>query len=135
MELYEDVIHTLDEAACWKFLETHKLGRLGYILLDEPHIVPINYVARDGRIYFRTGEGSKLFGVTVHSRVAFEVDEWVGRNAASVLLHGTVTELDGDTADAVDDAIQSWIETPKTHVLMLEPTEITGRRFELAEAH
>lgn len=131
MELYEDVIGELDPTESWEFLGQHTLGRLAYSLLGEPQIVPINYAALDGRVYFRTAEGTKLFATAVQNKVAFEVDAIEEGTATSVIVHGTVTELDGNAADEVHDQIRPWVDTVKTRVLMIEPTEVTGRHFEL----
>lgn len=132
MDLYEDIVQRLDEDACWAFLASQQLGRLAYNLFGEPQIVPINHRVIDRRVYFRTAEGTKLFGTTIDSAVAFEVDDWQDDEARSVVVHGTITELDGASADDVDDEIRSWTEYPKTHVLVLTPREVTGRHFNLS---
>src|SRR5690606_29315839 len=62
----------LHELECWERLASKEFGRLAYHLLDEVHIVPINYAVDGKRLIFRTTEGSKLLGVVMHSDVAFE---------------------------------------------------------------
>ena len=38
---------TLTAEECWALLREESVGRLGYRLVDELHVVPVNYVVRD----------------------------------------------------------------------------------------
>lgn len=135
MEFFEDLVHNLDERQSWEFLGRHKLGRIGFHMVEKVEVLPINFKVHDRRIYFRTAEGSKLLGILLDSDVAFEVDEWHGREAASVVVHGNCRELPADIADDLRETIKPWIAVPKSHVMVIEPTSITGRRFTLQEDH
>ena len=118
---------------CWAFLREREFGRIAFHLLDEVHIVPINYVVDDERLLFRTAEGSKLLGLKMNADVAFEVDEIVDEVATSVVLRGEAHELTGEAMRAVEQLpLRPWVDTPKMRIVAIRVTEITGRRFDLS---
>jgi uncharacterized protein len=127
-----DVVTELPEPDCWEVLGRRELGRLAFHLLDEVHITPINYAAHRGRIYFCTAEGSKLLGVTMNHDVAFEVDEHTEDSAISVVVRGNARRL-GDAEQHIVEQLplRSWVPTAKLNVVVIEPTEVTGRAFRL----
>ena len=86
--LNESPVHDLSDEQCWEFLGNHEFGRLAFHLAGEVHIAPVNYVADNGRLIFRTAEGNKLLGVTMNQDVAFEVDQFTDDAATSVVLRG-----------------------------------------------
>ena len=126
-------ITSLTDSECWEMLHAQEFGRLAFHLLDEVHIVPLNYaVDQDRRIIFRTAEGSKLLGLTINDDVAFEIDEFGEDLATSVVLRGRARHLEGRDADATDQLpLRPWVNTAKYNVVAIEVNEINGRRFEL----
>jgi nitroimidazol reductase NimA-like FMN-containing flavoprotein (pyridoxamine 5'-phosphate oxidase superfamily) len=94
----------------------------------------VNYVIDGPRLLFRTAPGSKLAELSVNPHVAFEVDEYDGRYAASVVVKGVATRLELlreiDAADALP--LTPWIPTLKYRWVRITPVSITGRRFERA---
>ncbi|HZK58775.1 MAG TPA: pyridoxamine 5'-phosphate oxidase family protein, partial [Cryobacterium sp.] len=95
MDNYNDnPVEILSEDECWELLLSASLGRLGLSVADEPEIFPVNFVAADKRLVFRTAEGTKLLELTVNNRVALETDG-VGRDEAwSVVVKGTARVLE-----------------------------------------
>jgi hypothetical protein len=98
-----------------------------------PDIFPINFIAADRRLIFRTSPGTKLAELTVNNRVAFETDG-VGRDEAwSVVVTGTASVLerqsDIDSADMLP--LRPLIPTVKPIYVEISPTHVTGRRFRL----
>ena len=87
----------LAEKECWARLAATELGRMAYHLADEVHIAPVNYAVEDGRIIFRTAEGSKLLGVVMNEDVAFEIDHVDDdrERAWSVVARGKASLLEG----------------------------------------
>ena len=80
-------VSNLTTEQCWELLHAQEFGRLAFHLLDEVHIVPLNYaVDADRRLVFRTAEGSKLLGLTINDDVAFEIDEFGDEEAHSVVV-------------------------------------------------
>jgi uncharacterized protein len=70
----------LNRAVIDKLLNTCPVGRLGTIGKDGyPRIKPLNFVYRDGTIYFHSAkEGEKVDDISRDSRIVFEVDEPIG---------------------------------------------------------
>lgn len=136
-----DVIHPLNEEECWQFLGAHEFGRLAYSLVGEVQLVPINYCADGGALFFRTAEGSKLLGITMNDDVAFEVDDLNGKggqfhdgSASSVVVRGRATALEGEEkARAEQLPLRPWVPTEKHVIVRIEPSEISGRRFDLSK--
>ena len=135
----DEPITRMDIEQCWDFLRAHELGRLAYHLVDEVHIVPINYAVDhdhvSGRrsLLFRTAEDSKLLGIVMNADVAFEVDELVDETAASVIVRGRARRLDEDEEHRAENVpLRPWVATPRWNVVEIDVTDISGRRFELS---
>lgn len=131
----DDPVAILDEEECWELLSSEQVGRLVVSVDGRPEIYPVNYAVRDRKIYFRSGEGSKLAELTVYPQVAFEVDHITGGNAWSVVVHGRSRVLqhfsDVQAIDAL--GLTSWVPTAKYNYVELTAAEITGRRFSLVK--
>jgi uncharacterized protein len=120
---------------CWQLLEDEEFGRLAYRLVDEVHLVPINYVVDSGALLFRTASGNKLLAAALHSDVAFEIDWHDDRSAWSVVVRGELHRLQEDEQHRVDGLLpHPWVATPTYDVVELKPAAVTGRRFCLRRA-
>ena len=110
----DEPVAELSTEECWELLELEQFGRLAYRLVDEVHLVPINYAADAGALLFRTASGNKLLAAALHSDVAFEID-WHDEVAAwSVVVRGRLHRLAEDEAERVEGRLpQSWIPTPE----------------------
>lgn len=118
----------------WELLESQQIGRLAYRLIDEVHLVPINYATEGRSLMFRTGSGSKLLAAALESDVAFEIDHIDTTSAWSVVARGHLRRLDeADAARIGPPESMSWIATPKDDVVELLPEVVTGRRFRLRQ--
>jgi uncharacterized protein len=128
----ESPVQELTYEQAWELLESHEFGRLAYRLVDEVHLVPVNYVADGRSIMFRTAAGNKLLAAALESDVAFEIDWHDERSAWSVLARGHLRRL-GDDEQARADGLplRPWVTTPKLDVIELVPEVVTGRRFRL----
>ena len=84
----------------------------------------------EGGILMRTAEGTKLFGVTVNNRVAFEVDDYGANDGWSVVLKGTARalETEAEIAEAEASSLVPWIPTVKRNFIRIDVDEISGRR-------
>jgi len=122
----------LDEAACWAHLHSAGLGRLATVAKGIVDIFPINYLAKDGLIYFKTAPGSKLVSLTAAPLVALEADGFDGRWHWSVVVHGRAERLDSD--QEIEESgimnFEPWSHTPKFNYVRITPTDITGRRID-----
>jgi uncharacterized protein len=121
----------LDAAESWDLLAGSDLGRLAVSVGDYPEIFPINYLAHDGVVLFRTAQGSKLVNLTINRRVALETDGYTDDFAWSVIVHGTARSLrTGAEIEAASRLpLHSWIPTPENIYVEITPQKITGRRF------
>ena len=124
----------MDDQQCWERLRAEEVGRLGYHLVDELHIVPVNYVVDEDRLVFRTKPGSKLLGVVMNSDVAFEIDGGDSHRPWSVLARGRARVLEGDEARAAEALpLRPWISQDRFTFVVIEVGTLTGRQFELAQ--
>jgi uncharacterized protein len=127
MDETPDPVEILDDAQCWRYLESDALGRLA-LGGERVEIFPVNYTVSEQRVIVRTGSGTKLQALAHDGRVAFEIDgDDEGGTLWSVVVHGRATEADTGPTPAAGRS--GWHPTPKDHLLVIEPDEITGRRF------
>ena len=123
----------LNAEQCWEYLETNQIGRVATVVSDLVEIFPVNYLAYEGEIYFKTAEGTKLAAVTAHRQVCFEID---GHNeqtneAWSVIVNGVARVLSHDAELDLAETLPlfPWNLEPKNHYVAIDPTELSGRRF------
>ena len=136
----DTLVRLLSEEECWELLEDHELGRIGYRLVDEVHVVPVNYAVVDRTLLIRTDAGNKLLAAALESDMALEIDSVESladarRVAWSVLVRGHARVLGEDEARRYDDLpLVPWVATPKWEVVAIVPEAVTGRRFQLVPA-
>ena len=126
-------VQHLNEDDCWDLLISSSFGRLALGISGEPDIYPVNFVASDKRLVFRTAEGTKLLELTVNNRVAFETDG-IGRDEAwSVVVRGEARVLEKQAEiEAADQLpLRPLIPTLKYIYVEITPKTVTGRRFQL----
>ncbi|MCT1834255.1 pyridoxamine 5'-phosphate oxidase family protein [Kocuria palustris] len=123
----------LSEQQCWQLLGQSRFGRLGTRDGDEIEITPVNFIADEGKLYFRSARGSKLLRLSLYSQVAFEVDHVAGGQAWSVIVRGHARTLtdpkDLERFERLD--LRPWLDTVKLEVVEIDPYKVTGRRFSL----
>ena len=130
MTTEENPVVDLTEEECWELLGSEEFGRLAYRLVDEVHLVPINYVADGRSLLFRTASGNKLLAAALHSDVALEIDWHDDLAAWSVVARGRMRRLQEDEAHRVESLpLRPWLPTLKYDVVELRPDVVTGKRF------
>ena len=128
----DEPVAELSTEECWELLEVEEFGRLAYRLVDEVHLVPINYVADAGVLLFRTASGNKLLAAALHSDVAFEIDWHDERAAWSVVVRGRLRRLHEDEAHRVEGRLlEPWVPALRYDVVEIVPDSVSGRRFVL----
>ena len=126
----EQPVVDLSVEACWRLLAAHQVGRLAYRLVDEVHVVPLNYAVHRPRILFRTAAGNKLLAAALRSEVALEIDRFGAQTAWSVLARGRLRRLEEDEQERVAELLPpEWLPTFKYDALELVPAVVTGRCF------
>ena len=125
------VVEDLDEAECWRLLATTDLGRLAIASDDGVDIFPINYLAKDGVVFFRSAPGSKLIELTERPDVAFQVDGKYHRLGWSVVVKGLAERMsvDAEIEESGVLGLRSHTPTDKWNYVRIVPKSITGRRF------
>lgn len=131
----DQTVVRLSEEQSWERLASAKVGRLVTVVGGRPEIYPVNYVVTDGKVYFRTGEGSKLSELTVHPAVAFQVDHIHEDTAWSVVVHGSAHVLRSfDDAAKIDAlGLTPWVPTPKFNYVEVTATEVAGLQYNLVK--
>jgi nitroimidazol reductase NimA-like FMN-containing flavoprotein (pyridoxamine 5'-phosphate oxidase superfamily) len=128
----DEPVQRLSDEECWELLEGEELGRLAYRLVDEVHIVPINYTVDGRSLLFRTASGNKLLAAALHSEVALEIDWHDATSAWSVVARGHLHQLEEDQEHRIDSLhLHPWVPTLKYDVVELVPESVTGRCFRL----
>jgi nitroimidazol reductase NimA-like FMN-containing flavoprotein (pyridoxamine 5'-phosphate oxidase superfamily) len=123
-------VENLSDEECWALLADEQLGRLAFHLVDELHVVPLNYAVLDGRLLMRTTSGSKLLAAALGSEVALEIDGRSEDEAWSVVAHGRLRILEEDEQERVEPLMgEPWISRLVYDVIELCPDSLTGRRF------
>ncbi|MGJ3508516.1 pyridoxamine 5'-phosphate oxidase family protein [Enemella sp. A6] len=127
----------LDVEQCWEMLERHELARLGYLLDDRVHVMPINYGTHEGELVFATAPDSKLAGVLTGHDVVIEIDEIDGEIGRSVIVRGRGSVVAAeDEIELTQVRVRPWLDTtgdlpPRDIFIRVDPTEITGRAYQL----
>ncbi|MEE2851791.1 MAG: pyridoxamine 5'-phosphate oxidase family protein [Actinomycetota bacterium] len=124
-------VTVLSEDENWNLLGSVSLGRLVTNFAGEPEIFPVNFVAQERTVLFRTAEGTKLFSAVANHAVVFEVDDHNLIEGWSVIVRGRARLLktDADIQRAERAQLLPWTATLKSHYVRITPTELTGRRF------
>ncbi len=126
----EQPVVILDDQECWDLLAGESFGRLGYRLVDEIHVVPVNYAVHERLLAVRTSAGNKLLAAEMGADVGFEIDGFDSSDLAwSVLVRGHLRRLDEQHARLLEERVPSWVPMLKYEVLEVVPETVTGRRF------
>jgi len=127
-----DSASVLSEEKCWDVLTSVDVGRVAIRVADDIDIFPVNFLVRDGLVYFRTAPGTKIIELTSAPRVAFEADGTRGTRYWSVAIKGDARRLDSD-AEIVASGIlrlHSLDPAAKWNYVRITPRSISGRHFE-----
>jgi nitroimidazol reductase NimA-like FMN-containing flavoprotein (pyridoxamine 5'-phosphate oxidase superfamily) len=126
-------LEKLGHQACWELLERGGVGRVAVSIDGSPQIFPVNYLAFDNAVYFRSAPGAKVRALVNDRRVAFEIDEidTARRTGWSVQVTGraeVVTDL-GLLRELNARALMPWAPGVKPLWVRLSPVAVTGRRL------
>ena len=127
----------LSEAEAVALLATQEVGRLVYTRWALPAVTPVNFVLREGAVWFWTASTSSMWQGVRGSVVAFEVDQLDARTRSgwSVVVLG-VAELVTDPAQiesALLNGPEPWIADRKEHLIRIPLKQVSGRRIHPGE--
>lgn len=138
MDDRQQATEILSESDCWELLGEAHVGRLAVDIAGQPDIFPINFLADDGSIVFRSAAGTKLAGAVLNRFVAFEIDGYQpgDRTAWSVVVKGRARAVEGmqEVFDAEDLPLFPWLAWDKPNFVRIEPTVVTGRRYHIVDS-
>ena len=127
----------LSEDECWERLRHAPVGRIGLWVEDHPEVFPVTFVVDRGTIVFRTGPGRKLDAVLSGAPVAFEADALDASTSVvwSVMVRGRAEQVTRslDLMETADLPLRPWHGGDKALAVRIVPTELTGRRFPIAD--
>ena len=126
-------IEHLSHDAAWASLTSETVGRLAVSVGTQPDIFPVNYIGHENKVYFRTGEGTKLLELTINANVAFEADGYDDTSAWSVVVIGTARAVESQRMiDTLNELpLHPFAPTLKYVWVEITPTELRGRSFEM----
>ncbi|MHB1445634.1 MAG: pyridoxamine 5'-phosphate oxidase family protein [Acidimicrobiales bacterium] len=130
--LVEDGLELLSEEQCLELLGSAGVGRIGVSISALPVIFPVNYCLRQGAIFFRTAEGTKLDAAADRTIIAFEVDEVdpVEHSGWSVLVigrSGPASESEGRDGTG-PLPVAAWVPGQRHHLVKISIDMISGCR-------
>ena len=131
MPVEENPVRVLCDDEAWDLLSGVALGRLVTAGGGQVEIFPINFVAQDRSVLFRTAEGTKLFGAVMNDSVLFEADDHPAAGGWSVVIRGTARVLStaADIREADRAQLVPWIPTEKLRYVRITPNDVSGRHF------
>ena len=131
MPVEENPVRVLCDDEAWDLLSGVALGRLVTAGGGQVEIFPINFVAQDRSVLFRTAEGTKLFGAVMNDSVLFEADDHTDAGGWSVVIRGTARVLStaADILEADRAQLVPWIPTEKLRYVRITPNDVSGRHF------
>ena len=92
---------------------------------------PVNFIAKDRDLFFRSAPGTKLTAIAHSSRVAFETDGTHLLSRWSVVVRGEAQRL-SDEAEIIAAGVQSldtMTSSDKWNYVRITPTSVTGLSF------
>jgi nitroimidazol reductase NimA-like FMN-containing flavoprotein (pyridoxamine 5'-phosphate oxidase superfamily) len=124
----------LGEDACWDLLPQARVGRLAWADADgRILVIPVNF-GIDGRgIVVRTGDTVLLHAARAGRRCAFQAEDLEPglRSGWTVLVDGQLRVVtDQASVERLGPLVTPWLRVPRPHVLVLEATQVSGRRLQ-----
>lgn len=123
----------LGRQECLRLLASRKVGRLGFVVDDQPLVLPVNYALVRDIVVFRTAGGAKLDGAIGH-KVAFEIDCGADGEAAdvwSVVVQGVAEDITNATdvlnVELRAGAISPWVSDVRDRYVRIIPLVVSGR--------
>jgi nitroimidazol reductase NimA-like FMN-containing flavoprotein (pyridoxamine 5'-phosphate oxidase superfamily) len=128
-----DGLEILERDECMRLAATGSIGRVVFTEQALPAITPVSYALKDGSIFLRAGEGSKLANATNGSVVAFEVDEFDTdfRQGWSVVFVGRAMPVseEGRLEELSALPLRGWDAQNSHRLIEVKIELVNGRRL------
>lgn len=130
----ENAMESMSREECESFLAgVTTVGRLAFESSGGQQLLPVNFVFRQGRVYFATARDSVLAELGEGSDdVAFEIDHpgQMTQHGWSVLVKGRTAEVSADEVDLGPRGPHPWAPGEREVLIELTPAAITGRKLQ-----
>ena len=131
----QNSIQVLDRSECLRLLQETRFGRVAVRMPDgSPALRPVNYAfdAHSQSVVFRTGRGSKLHGLLMAGRAAFEIDgiDPAAHTGWSVIVSGVTEEVHApsEVERLLMLGVAPWAPEEKPWFVRLRAFSVSGRR-------
>ena len=126
---FKSYLRDVSRDECLELLESRQVGRIGFVDLEGPQVLPVNYSVQDECVLIATSPASSLAKHTVARLVAFEVDEIDEFNEGgwSVVVRGPVSVVKEDEFPGEAHRPNMWVTGRSTLLLRISPSQVTGR--------
>jgi nitroimidazol reductase NimA-like FMN-containing flavoprotein (pyridoxamine 5'-phosphate oxidase superfamily) len=126
-------LNELSKSECLDILRSAPIARVGLSIDALPAIFPVFITLIDDAIVFPTLAGTSLASGSMGSILALQVDTFdpVDEVGYSVLVRGFADELtdEGRAARARERLHPTWATDPRSQLIEITPTLLSGRRF------
>jgi nitroimidazol reductase NimA-like FMN-containing flavoprotein (pyridoxamine 5'-phosphate oxidase superfamily) len=126
-------LEILERDECMRLAATGSIGRVVFTEQALPAITPVSYALKDGSIFLRASEGSKLANATNGSVVAFEVDEFDTdfRQGWSVVFVGKAMPVseEGRLEELSGLPLRGWDAQNSHRLIEVKIELVNGRRL------
>jgi hypothetical protein len=125
----------LSPEECLAFLKSSQVGRIAVSIGALPVILPVNYLAFEGAVWFRAPSVGTLFAASVGSVIAFEADGYddVGSFGWSVLVRGVADDVNDPTTleEVRSRFVDAWpLGVDADRYIVIPATMLTGVRYD-----
>ncbi len=127
------IMREIGRAEAWWRLGSVAFGRVVFTSRALPAILLVNHVVDDGRVIFRTPEGSGVISLTAARQpvvLAYQADQIdpVAGTGWSVVVTGLGRLVDepSEAAARYRATLRSWLVPETGHVILINPEIVTG---------
>jgi hypothetical protein len=124
-------LEVIPHGECLRLLDEGRVGRIGGVWDDEPHVVPVNYRWDGSAVVCRLDPGLTLRALADRT-VVFEIDGFdaTARTGWSVIVRGRAVEAEAPAGVPLDPRTEPvpWAPGAREHRVRIEAASVSGRR-------
>jgi hypothetical protein len=129
-EVHGQLIELTSEE-CWQLLASGAVGRIAWVTLGRPIVIPVNFTVEGTTIYIHTSPYSAMVREIDDSQVAFQVDniDAGSRSGWTVVAQGRAELRYPDAMNPRTPAVDVWPAGTKGATVAIDVDGISGRRL------